>query len=425
MGKFVCVLFLTSIACLFLYSYERGVLHERVSDTIVAFGEGKSTLNNDSSTVDYLARNLIYLAILMCWVGVYWNFFKGCWDIMRKRLSFVFIMMILFTSGCRKPFEPVDLQTVEPNEAGFLLSNTDVNEQSTISAEDYAKKKVLSQQVKIPQMWVDKGYNTFAFVFGYNGEWIPASRLIRVDMSPVTEEWTADPKTGTSDRDEAIWVMTSDQVEFSTGWTCTARIASVEDAAKFLSHNRNGTLAQVMRTEVRGTIQSEFGLAVTDLPMDQLKSNATPVITKVVDTVKKKYSDRGITITNLGITGGFVYRNPKIQEKMAEVFTAEQEKSISIAKTVAQEEENKRIQLEAQAKADAILTEKQGEADAIKLVADAKAYEIEKAKMDLELYTELKRLELEAKKIEKWSGSFPTYFMGDKNMDLLLEVPKQ
>ena len=425
MGKFLVTLLITTLAFLFLYSFERGVLHDRVVDTITAFSEGKSTLNNDSSASDYLARNLIYLAIIMTWVGVYWNFFKGCWDVMRNRISFVFILMILFTSGCRKPFEPVILEPIQPNEAAFIVSNTDVNEQSTISAEYYEKNKVLSQQQKIPQMWVDKGYNTFAWLFGYNGEWINAARLIRVDMSPVTEEWTADPKTGTSDRDEAIWVMTSDQVEFSTGWTCTARISSITDAAKFLSHNRNGTLAQVMRTEIRGSIQSEFGLSVTDLPMDELKSNATPIIIKVVDTVKKKYAERGITITNLGITGGFVYRNPKIQEKMAEVFTAEQEKSISIAKTVAQEEENKRIQLEAQAKANAILTEKQGEADAIKLVADAKAYEIEKAKMDLELYTELKRLELEAKKIEKWSGAFPTYFMGDKNMDLLLEVPKQ
>ena len=30
--------------------------------------------------------------------------------------------------------------------------------------------------------------------------------------------------------------MTTDQVEFSTGWTCTARIDSRDDAVKFL-HN--------------------------------------------------------------------------------------------------------------------------------------------------------------------------------------------
>ena len=138
---------------------------------------------------------------------------------------------------------------------------------------------------------------------GWNGEWRDAAKLIKVDKSPVTREWTADPNTGTSNRNEAIWVMTSDQVEFSTGWTCTARIAARDDAVKFLHNYPSGSLQSVMDTEVRAKLQAEFGLEVTDLPMDELRKNATPHLKRVVEALTTFFSERGITITNLGITG--------------------------------------------------------------------------------------------------------------------------
>ncbi len=341
----------------------------------------------------------------------------------RKRTANAVIPLILLSMmGCRRPFEPVKYEMIEPNEAGFMISNKNVSDQASTSPEDYTKSMVNSQQVQIPQMWKQSGYETF----GPNGEWIDAAVLIKVDMSSITREWTADPNSGTSTKNEAIWVMTSDQVEFSTGWTCTAKIASKADAAKFLSNYKNGTLANVMDQEIRAKIQSEFGLAVTDLPMDTLRKSATPVIKTVTKTVTDFFTERGITITNIGITGGFVYKDPKIIAKMVEVFTAEQEKSISIAKTVAQEETNKQIQLEAQAKADAILVQKEAEAKGIQAVADAKAYEISKAQENKELYLELKKIELQQTGLERWDGKYPLYLMGGSGQggfNMLMNVP--
>jgi hypothetical protein len=139
--------------------------------------------------------------------------------------------------------------------------------------------------------------------FGPDGEWKDAAILIKVDKSPVTREWTADENSGTSTRNEAIWVMTSDQVEFSTGWTCTARIDSQENAVKFLYNYPNGSLKNVLDQEVRGKLQADFGLEVTDLPMETLRISATPHITAVTKSITAFFKDRGITITNLGITG--------------------------------------------------------------------------------------------------------------------------
>jgi hypothetical protein len=48
---------------------------------------------------------------------------------------------------------------------------------------------------------------------------------------------------------------------------------------------------------------------------------------------------------------------------------------------------------------------------------------MEKAKQDGKTYLALKNLELQKTKIEKWDGKFPTYFMGQNDPNLLLQVP--
>lgn len=374
--------------------------------------------NRDTLMRDHANRNNTVMGI---WAGVLlMNILMWAGEFKKHMKMLVGLTLLLSITGCRRPFEPIKLEMIEPNEVGFLINNSNVNDQKATSAEEFTKNMVNSQQVKIPQMWVSLGYETFF----HNGEWRDAARLIKVDTASVTREWTADPNSGTSQKNEAIWVMTSDQVEFSTGWTCTAKIASRQDAAKFLSNYRNGTLSQVMDQELRAKIQSTFGLAVTDLPMDTLKKAATPIIKQVTDEIKSFFSERGITVTNIGITGGFVYKDPKIIAKMTEVFTAEQEKNIAIAKSVAQAETNKTIQLEADAKAKATLTVLQAEADGIQKIADAKAYEIEKAQENKEIYLELKKLENVKAGLDKWDGKYPVYmFNAGESSNLLLQMP--
>ena len=79
-------------------------------------------------------------------------------------------------------------------------------------------------------------------------------------------------------------------------------------------------------------------LEVTDLPMDELRKAATPHIEKTKSTVVDFFKARGISITNLGITGGCVYKDASIMKTMVEIFNAEQEKTKAHASTEAQEE---------------------------------------------------------------------------------------
>ncbi len=348
-----------------------------------------------------------------------------CSDIQKlfssKSALLLVAVAILGTTGCRRPFEPVKLEKISTNEEAFLLPLTgDLAKQTTSNTEEYLTKNlVFVKQVKIPQQWVSKGYETIA----WNGEWQDAAILIKVDKSPVTREWTADKDSGTSTKNEAIWVMTADQVEFSTGWTCTARIADRSESVKFLHNYPNGSLENVMDKEIRARLQSAWTLEVTDLPMSELRNAATPHILKVCNDVTTFFKARGIEITNLGITGGFVYKDGKIHDTMVELFNAEQEKAKAKAATEAQEEKNNKLKLEAEGLAAKVLKERQAEADGIKLVADAKAYEMEKAQANSAAYFQLKQIELEKEKLTKWDGRFPSYYMGTGSPELLLQVP--
>jgi len=220
--------------------------------------------------------------------------------------------------------------------------------------------------------------------------------------------------------------MTSDQVEFSTGWTITARIETRDDAVLFLHNYPNGSLMKVLDSEVRSKLQSVFGLEVTDLPMEELRKSATPHIQSTVTQVEGFFKPRGITITNLGISGGFIYKDKSILDTMVKVFNAEQDKAVAAAESAAQEERNKKVIFEATGKADALLKTKKAEADGIKLVADAKMYELEKAGEQLQAYVSLKQLELQKELLLKWDGAYPTYFIGGSSgggPNMLLQLP--
>jgi len=71
--------------------------------------------------------------------------------------------------------------------------------------------------------------------------------------------------------------------------------------------------------------------------------------------------------------------------------------------------------------------EAEGKAEAIKAVADAQAYEIEKALESEEFYLRLKQLELEEMRLEKWDGHYPTTLMNlgesDSLPNLILPIP--
>lgn len=422
--KFVFALLIVASYSLGTTFYFSRMQTDKTNQSLTQLSDDSGETTQRTKERSYLESNGYALGWVAVTVALFLTFIGDLRKMFKQLGAAVFIgVLALGSAGCRKPFEPVKLEVINPNEEAFLLPYTgDAKKQTSTDNESYLKSNlVYTKQVQIPQQWVPNGYETTT----WSGEWKDAAVLVKVDKSPVTREWTADAVSGTSNKNEAIWVMTSDQVEFSTGWTITARIDSRDNAVKFLHNYPNGSLVKVLDTEVRSKLQAEFGLEVTDLPMDQLRKAATPHIQKTTKSVTDFFRDRGITITNIGISGGFVYKDKTILDTMVRVFNAEQEKSVAAAATAAQEERNKCVIFEAQGKADALLRTKTAEATGIKLVADAKFYELEKAAEKLSAYISLKQLELQRELLSKWDGAYPHYFMGANGStpNMLLQLP--
>lgn len=329
---------------------------------------------------------------------------------------------LLTLTGCR-PYDVPEYQEIETSHTAFLVPlEDDDDKQMTFASEEFLQKhKIATKRVQIPHKWVQKGRWWFA------GEWIGTRRLITVDRAPITREWTASASQGTSAKNEALWVESQDSVGFSTGITCTARIPDEEAAIKFLFNYPGGSLANVMDTEIRARIQNIMARKAAEYIMDELRSRKNEIMDEIETDVIPFFENRGIEITTIGQFGGFTYENKEIQQAIDDVFKAQQDEEVAKAEYMAQIERNKTVELEAEGKAIAAQKEAEGKAEAIKAIADAQAYEIEKALESEDFYLRLKQVELEEKRMEKWDGRYPMYFMhwgeSDSVQSFILPLP--
>lgn len=117
--------------------------------------------------------------------------------------------------------------------------------------------------------------------------------------------------------------------------------------------------------------------------------------------------------------GGFTYENKKIQEAIDQTFIAQQEKVNAKAMLDAQADKNTRINSEAEALSKAAETQARGVANGnlLKFEAEAKGLlavndAIAKANNN-PIIVELKRIEVEKIKADKWNGTYPATVCGE------------
>jgi regulator of protease activity HflC (stomatin/prohibitin superfamily) len=232
--------------------------------------------------------------------------------------------------------------------------------------------------------------------------------------------------------DKAIWIESSDSVGFSMGFTCTTFIPE-EDASRFLYWYPSGSLADVMDKEVRGRIQQVAAEVAAKYPLDTLRSRKQEIADAVKRDVTSFFAQRGVTVTTVGMFGGMTYENPEIQKSIDQTFIAQQLKVVAEARFEAQKKENERMELEAQGIAEKARREAQGQADARKTSAAGEAEAIRlinSAATEAQqnpLLLQLKSLEVEKARIEKWDGRYPQMWLGaggtGMSPNLLLQVP--
>ncbi len=312
-----------------------------------------------------------------------------------------------------KPYDRPEYAEIDTSETGFLIPlEGDSGSQAKFQSEQYLRDlKVAAKRVQITHRWSQEGR------FYWSGRWIPMVRLIKVNRSPVTREWTAENNSGTTNKNEAIWIESADSVGFSMGFTCTSFIAE-EDAAKFLYWYPSGSLDRVMDSEVRGRIQQVSAEVAARYPLDSLREKKQEISDAVKNDITKFFASRGVTVTTLGMFGGMTYENDEIQKSIDNTIIAQQQKVVNEARFDAQRRENDRIELEANATAERARRIAAGEADAKKIAAAAEAQSIREVNAALAeakenpLLYQLRALEVERTRVQQWNGQYPTYYFG-------------
>ena len=283
------------------------------------------------------------------------------------------------TTGCVKPYDTPEFYTIEASQTAFLipLVGDTTNQASFESEELLAQAKVATKEVQIPHRWVQTGR------FGWQGEWRPSAKLIVVERTPETREWSSEKESGTSAKNQAIYAESKESIGFSVGMNCSAQIYTEDDAVKFLYSYNNKTLEEIMDSEIRARVESKFVEQCAQYTLNEILANKENIMNTVRDDVEKYFGDKGITITVLGMKDGIEYDDEAIQAAINEKFSSEQ-------KLVTQENNNKVIISKAEAEAEAQRIAAEAEADANKKIAESLTPEL-----------------IEKQKIEKWNGDVP------------------
>ncbi len=383
-----------------------GVFSNTGTSTLMANNLAIATVNGGSAeflaqkTLSYagICSIAVFIASLILLIAVPYLVKTGSGLINGAGL----IILALTLASC-KPYPVPRYADIKNNETAFVIPlEGDSTHQAKFNSKEYLEtKKVSSKRIELPLRWNQTG-REFLGMPG-DGEWIPTVRVIIVDRAPITRLWEADGKG--KGKDTAIWVESADSVGFSMGFNCTAFVKE-EDTANFLYWYSSGGLSNVMDTEVRGRVQQEASVVAAKYPLDELRGKKVELSDAVRGDIIPFFKERGITITTVSITGGMTYENPEIQKAIDNVFVAQQEKNIALAKFDAQKKENERIILASEGLAKKRQVESEAEAKAITALTQAVA-------QGGSNYLALKSLEVQGKQVEKWNGALPTFSGGN------------
>ena len=287
--------------------------------------------------------------------------------------------VVCTTTACVKPYDTPEFYEISASQTAFLIPLVgDTEDQASFASEELlAKAMVATKEVQIPHRWVQTGRRS------WQGEWRPSAKLIVVERTPETREWSSEKESGTSSKNQAIYAESSESIGFSVGMNCSAQIYTEDDAVKFLYSYNNKTLEEIMDSEIRARVESKFVEECGKYTLNEILVNKDTIMDAVREDVTTYFGDKGITITVLGMKDGIEYDDPEIQEAINEKFSSEQN-------IITQENNNQVTISKAEAEAEAKLIEAEAEAEANRRIAESLTPEL-----------------IEQQKIEKWNGDVP------------------
>lgn len=273
-------------------------------------------------------------------------------------LSIIALTTVLYTNESYAYYDTQDITEyveIQPNWTAFLIPETGANKdsQAAFMSEKYlSDNKVAMKRVQIPHVLL-KNYMLS------RDHYIPASRLLEVDRTPVTREWVSSTNRGTSTKDEGFHFESAESINVSTGIVISAFVKE-EDAPKFVywfgaKTNNNvdvndpsvtfnsviyaKSLAEVVDDNVKHKVQSVLAREAGKYPLVELSLHKADIISIVEKEVKETFSVMGITISYVGYAESLTY-DPRIQESIDRVFIANKraEEVKQLASTVSYEQ---------------------------------------------------------------------------------------
>ena len=278
-------------------------------------------------------------------------------------LTFLVIAPAVLTTACGPAMiEPIDL--AGPNETVFVIPlEGDSTAQKQVQSIEYLKQKMVqSKRITIPIRKRDTGRGPGAY------EYIPTVRVVKVDRSLQTRQWT-----GTKGGSQGIHVESLESINFHVGFNVTALIQE-EDAATYLYWHAGKQLGEIMDTNIRGFIQDIAAREFGSRKLEDCKSQKNQIFALVDKEAKEHFKKYGITIVSLGNAGGLDYDDDAIQQSINNTQKAQMDVQIAVQEKLAQAERN----LKAVAKATA-------DRQAAEEFAKAKEAQVAKLSLDIEM----------------------------------------
>jgi hypothetical protein len=329
-----------------------------------------------------MSQDAVRSTFYYCFIGslvVIW----GSLLLKRKKLTPIAVAtasIMFLATGCMKPVKVLDPVDIKPNETAWAipLDGSSRDGQVKFNSVDFLNAKKVSAK----RYMIDKVERKIGR-FDYEIEWIPATRIVKVDRSLVTRKWAG--------KDQDIGVGTRDSVQLRVGLTITASIDE-DDASTYLYYHGEKPLADVIDQNIRSFAEAELTKEYNARALEDAQKESATIYAKLFDDAKVAFKAKGITIQYLGNAEGLSYADPTVQAGINKSYLAQQDRQ-----TAQQEQEAAKIRNQT-----AILTA-QATAEAA-----AKTFSAKEAS---ELQTELKirQMEAEAKlaMAQKWDGKLP------------------
>jgi len=226
---------------------------------------------------------------------------------------------------------------VLPNESAFFIPDVGANKDSQVklnSADYFSANKIATKRFLIP-------HNKLENSGLWSNFYVPSGRLIVVDRTPYTKEWTASKDRGTSAKNESIPCQSAEGIDVTVEVAVSASVHE-EDAAKFLyffgtepvlgdrskpevvfqSIYQGKSLGHVMDSTGRGKVLTLICREITARSLVNVNKDAAAIMDNAEKGLTKYFADHGISLDYIGWAGTFSF-NPKIQSAIDDKFVGD------------------------------------------------------------------------------------------------------